>query len=57
MRNLVIKRITELLRQFPDFLDIYDIDEEHLESMSNLELLDFYTEIVEDMSVNNPEQE
>lgn len=53
MRNLVIYRITEYLRQFPDFISTYDVTEDQLQSFSNADLLDLYTEIVEDMAAED----
>ena len=46
MRNLVIERITEYLRLFPDLMWELDLTPDELESMSNVELLDLLEEIV-----------
>jgi hypothetical protein len=46
MRNLVIQRITEYLRLFPDLMYELDITPDELENLSNIQLLDLLEEIV-----------
>lgn len=53
MRNLIISRIIEFMRVFPDMLYLYDINEDSVKNLSNLELLDLYVEIIEDLIHNN----
>jgi hypothetical protein len=45
MRNLVIKRITEILVDAPNLQLELDISPEELQNLSNAELLDLFEEI------------
>ena len=47
MRNIVIDRISELLREFPDLMTDLDLSPDELENLSNFELVDVLIECVE----------
>jgi len=47
MRNLVIERISELMREYPDLMVELDISPNELDELSNSELLELLIEAVE----------
>jgi hypothetical protein len=47
MRNLVIGRITFYLQAYTELMTELDLTPDELESLSNVELLDIYVEILE----------
>lgn len=47
MRNIVIERISELMREFPDLMNELDISPDELENLSNVELVDLLIECME----------
>jgi hypothetical protein len=49
MRDLVITRITAILTWQPDYQFSLDITPDKLQSLSNVELLDLYEEILESL--------
>jgi hypothetical protein len=49
MRDLVITRITTILKWQPDYQFSLDITPDKLQSLSNIELLDLYEEILESL--------
>jgi hypothetical protein len=49
MRDLVITRITTILKWQPDYQFALDITPDKLQSLSNIELLDLYEEILESL--------
>jgi hypothetical protein len=57
MRNLVIERISEYLRLYPDFMTQLDISPDELENLSNVELLDLLEEIYVEFYIGNIEDE
>ncbi len=49
MRDLVITRITSILTWQPDYQFALEITPEQLQNLSNVELLDLYEEILEEL--------
>lgn len=49
MRDLVITRITTILKWQPDYQFALDISPDELQNLSNVELLDLYEEILESL--------
>ena len=49
MRDLVINRITTVLKWQPDYQLALDISPDELQNLSNIELLDLYEEILESL--------
>ncbi len=47
MRNIVIERISELMREFPDLMTELDLATDELENLSNTELVDVLIECLE----------
>lgn len=47
MRNIVIDRISELMREFPDLMTDLDLSPDELENLSNVELVDVLMECME----------
>jgi DNA-binding transcriptional LysR family regulator len=47
MRNIVIERISELMREYPDLMVELDISPDELDELSNSELVDLLIEAVE----------
>lgn len=47
MRNIVIARISELMREFPDLMTDLDLSPDELENISNEELVDVLMECME----------
>ena len=47
MRNIVIARISELMREFPDLMTDLDLSPDELENISNEELVDVLIECME----------
>jgi DNA-binding transcriptional LysR family regulator len=47
MRNLVIERISELMREYPDLMIELDLAPDELENLSNVDLVDILMECME----------